>query len=62
MTSDISAYMKVYEIKMDETPDNNKNDFVEYFWLTPKALFERISGGEKTKSDLPKLVKLFYGD
>ncbi len=56
----VSAYMKVYEIKMDETPDYNKNDFVEYFWLTPKALFERISSGEKTKGDLPKLVRLFY--
>ena len=58
----VSAYMKVYEIKTDETPDYNKNDFTEYFWLTPKAFFERISGGEKTKSDLPKLVRLFYGD
>ncbi|KKW23199.1 MAG: hypothetical protein UY65_C0007G0020 [Parcubacteria group bacterium GW2011_GWA2_51_12] len=57
----ISAYMKVYEIKMDEAPDYNKNDFVEYFWLTPKALFERIAGGEKTKDDLPKLLKIFYG-
>ncbi|QQG46410.1 MAG: NUDIX hydrolase [Candidatus Niyogibacteria bacterium] len=56
----VSAYMKVYEIKMDETPNYNKNDFTEYFWLTPKALFERISNGEKTKGDLPKLVKIFY--
>ena len=58
----VSAYMKVYEIKMDEPPDYNKNDFVEYFWLTPKALFERIIQGDKTKSDLPKLVKIFYGE
>lgn len=43
----VSAYMKVYEIKMDETPNYNKSDFVEYFWLTPKALFERIANGEK---------------
>lgn len=57
----VSAYMKVYEIKMDEVPDYNKSDFVEYFWLTPKALFERIAKGEKTKYDLPKLVKIFYG-
>lgn len=58
----VSAYMNVYEIKMDETPDYNKNDFVEYFWLTPKALFERIASGDKTKDDLPKLVKIFYED
>lgn len=58
----VSAYMNVYEMKMDETPDYNKSDFVEYFWLTPKAFFERIANGEKTKSDLPKLVNIFYGD
>jgi isopentenyldiphosphate isomerase len=57
---DVSAYGKIYEIKMDEVPDYNKSDFVEYFWLTPKALFKRIANGEKTKSDLPKLVKIFY--
>ncbi len=58
----VSAHMNVYEIKMNETPNYNKNDFVEYFWLTPKALFERIANGEKTKGDLPKLVKIFYGE
>lgn len=58
----VSAYMNVYEIKMDETPNYNKSDFVEYFWLTPKALFDRIANGDKTKSDLPKLVKIFYGE
>ncbi len=56
----VSAFMNVYEIKMDKTPDYNKNDFIEYFWLTPKALFKRIANGEKTKEDLPKLVKIFY--
>jgi hypothetical protein len=40
--------------------DGNKNDFSEYFLLTPTALFERISNGEKAKSDFLKLVKLFY--
>ena len=58
----VSAYMNVYEIKMNEAPDYNKNDFVEYFWLTPKSLFERIANGDKTKGDLPKLVKIFYGE
>ena len=57
----VSAYMKVYEVKMDQPPNYNKSDFVEYFWLTSKALFERIASGEKTKGDLPKLVTKFYG-
>ena len=57
---DVSAYMKVYEIKMDKVPDFNKDDFIEYFWLTPKALLERLNRGDKSKDDLPKLVKIFY--
>lgn len=56
----VSAHMKVYEINMDEVPDYNKDDFIEYFWLRPKELIERIKGGEKAKSDLPKLVNIFY--
>ncbi len=58
--NNVSAFMNVYEIKMDKAPNYNKKDFTEYFWLTPKALFERIEKGEKTKDDLPKLVKIFY--
>lgn len=57
---DVSAHMNVYEIKMDEAPDYNRNDFVEYFWLTPEALLRKIDQGEDVKSDLPKLVKIFY--
>lgn len=56
----VSAYMRVYEIETDEAPDFNPDDFTEYFWLTPQALFLKISQGEKTKEDLPKLVKSFY--
>ncbi len=57
----VSAFMNVYEIKMEEAPNYNKDDFTEYFWLSPKALFERIDQGERIKGDLPILVKIFYG-
>lgn len=57
----VSAFMNVYEIKVDEAPNYNKNDFTEYFWLTPKAFFERVTQGDKAKSDLPKLIERFYG-
>ena len=57
----VSANMNVYEIKMDDAPNYNKSDFIEYFWLSPKALLERIARGDKTKSDLPTLVNIFYG-
>ena len=52
---------RAYEIKMDEAPDYNRDDFVEYFWLTPKAALERISSGDKAKSDLPKVLRIFFG-
>ena len=55
-----SAFSKVYEIRMDEAPAFNPDDYTEYFWLSPKELLEKIAWGEKTKGDLPKLVKIFY--
>ncbi len=58
----VGAFMKVYEIKMNEVPRYNEADFVEYFWLTPRALLERLASGEKAKSDLLPLVRLFYGE
>lgn len=61
-TDDVSANMNVYEIRMNETPNYNKNDFIEYFWLTPKEILERLDEYDKGKSDLPKLVKKFFGD
>lgn len=57
----VSSFMKVYEIKSDEAPDYSKNDYFEYFWLTPRELLKKIAEGEKAKEDLPKLVKIFYG-
>jgi len=56
----VSAYMNVYEIRTDGAPNFNPDDFTEYFWLTPEELLEKISQGEKTKGDLPTLVKIFY--
>jgi isopentenyldiphosphate isomerase len=57
----VSAFMNVYEIKMEQAPDYNKSDFTESFWLTPQDFFKRLIQGEKTKGDLPTLIKTFYG-
>ena len=59
---DVHAFMKVWEIRQDEAPRYNSDDFVEYFWLTPAALLTRMAEGEKSKSDLPKLVRIFYSN
>ncbi len=58
----VSAFMRVYEIQMNAAPDYNRNDFVEYSWLTPAALAERIALGDEAKGDLLKLVQRFYGE
>ena len=56
----VAAFMNVYEIKTDEAPKFNPDDFTEYFWLAPQEFFEKIEKGEKTKGDLPILVNKFY--
>lgn len=55
----VSALMNLYEISFDETPKFNPDDFSESFWLTPESLLERIKAGDKSKGDLPILLKFF---
>lgn len=55
-----AAFESVYEIRMDEAPQYNPDEFVEYFWLTPDELLKRIREGDGAKSDLPILVRKFY--
>ncbi len=58
--NNVSAFMNVYEIKSDQVPDFNPDDFVEFYWLTPEDFMKKLAAGEKTKEDLPKLIKHFY--
>lgn len=55
-----SAYMKVYLIRTNDIPNYNPNDFIEYFWLYPQELLDRISSNDKSKDDLPILVKNLF--
>lgn len=56
----VSSFMNVYEIKSDKVPDYNQEDFIEYFWLTPEEVLQKLASEEKSKDDLPKLIKKFY--
>lgn len=56
----VSAFMQVYEIRRDHAPDYNKEDFIEYFWIEPQEIMERIEKGDGAKDDLPKLIKRFF--
>ncbi|MDD2899029.1 MAG: NUDIX domain-containing protein [Desulfuromonadaceae bacterium] len=55
-----SAFMHVYKIHSNEVPDYNPDDFVEYYWLYPHEVIDRLNSGDKSKDDLPKLVKWMY--
>ena len=55
-----SAFVKVYEINTDHTPNYNPDDFFEYSWLYPQELLEKLKMGEKAKSDLGAVVRIFY--
>lgn len=56
----VSAFMKVYEIHSDRTPEFNNDDFCESLWLSPNEAMARIAGGDPAKDDLPKLLNIFY--
>ena len=52
----VSAFMRVYRIQAERTPDYNRDDFVEASWLTPADLLHRISQADCAKDDLPRLI------
>ena len=55
----MSCYMHLYEIHSNKTPDYNRDDFVESFWLSPQELSQKLNGGEPCKDDLPRLLKFY---
>lgn len=50
----VSAFMHVYEIHSNHSPDYNRDDFVEFFWMTPQEVLKRIEDGDGAKDDLSK--------
>jgi len=55
-----SAFMHVYEIRFNQVPDYNRDDFIEYYWLYPHEVIDRLYNGDKSKDDLPRLINLIY--
>jgi len=54
-----SAFMHVYEIRSNDVPDYNRDDFIEYYWLYPHEVIDRLNSGDQSKDDLPRLIKAF---
>lgn len=52
-----SAFMWVYGIYQDAIPEYNREDFIDYYWLSIDEFFERLAQGDKSKSDLPPILR-----
>jgi isopentenyl-diphosphate delta-isomerase len=55
-----AAFVKAYEIQLDEAPTLNPHDYIEAYWLTPKEVLDRLAQGETSKEDLPRMIRHFY--
>jgi isopentenyldiphosphate isomerase len=55
-----AAFITVFEIESDETPDYNRDDFSEHYWLTPQEILLRLENGDAAKGNLPKILRKFY--
>lgn len=47
----------VYLYHSNDVPDYNPEDFVEYFWLTPSELLDKIKSGDKAKQSLQEVAE-----
>lgn len=62
ITHNVHCFQKVYEIKNDQTPDYNQDDFSGFRWSSPTEVLERFAAGEIGKGDIPEVVRLCYID
>lgn len=56
----VSAFMKVFLIYSNEAPDYNVDDFFEYFWLSPQEILAVLNDGDRSKGDLPKMIRHLF--
>ena len=55
-----NCYQMIYEIKFDETPNFNPDDFSEGTWFTPFEALEHIKAGALAKADVAPTIEAFY--
>lgn len=59
-THNVHCFQRVYEIRSDEVPPYNSDDFSGYEWLTPQEVIERYENGDTGKEDIPEVIRLCY--
>lgn len=57
----VSAFMNVYLIYSNDIPPYNTDDFIDYYWLSPQEIFEKLANNDKAKSDLPRILQAIEG-
>jgi len=56
----VSAFMQVYDIKYADEPKLNPEVFVDSYWLYPQEILDKLKFGDKSKSDLPIIIRKLY--
>jgi len=59
-TNDVHCFQRVYEIKANEVPNYNHDDFSGFEWLSPQKVVDRYDNGEIGKEDIPEVIRLCY--
>lgn len=55
----VSAFQQVYKIRVEQAPAYNRDDFIEYYWLSPQQLLERLKT-DRAKSDLAIIIQNLF--
>ena len=56
----VGFFITVYTVLTNQSPDYNKDDFIEFYWLYPHEVLERLETIDVGKPDLAKLIKYFF--
>lgn len=58
-----SPYFRaLYLYETDSVPNYNRDDFTEYYWLTPAELLEQLEAVEPAKDSLAQSVRYLLGN
>jgi isopentenyldiphosphate isomerase len=55
----VSAFMHIYTMHYNQEVSYNPLDFETFYWLTPEEILKRIEAGDKSKSDLTKIITTY---
>jgi len=56
------SFVQAYELQVPNNfiIDYNKNDFSEFYWLSPQEILQKFEDGEKMRNTLAIIIRHFY--